>query len=361
VEEEFLTVDLLSRAVIPAAAGVIERAKPVLGDRVGAEFTQMQVEVRTLPGTSAAELHTQLVEGRAAVTAAAARTGVGVVASGAAVLGSVAPVTMLDDERYRHGDAVYRGLHDEITVCSAHVHVEMPDRDQAVLVGNHLRPHLPILVALTANSPYWCGRDTGYASWRTISLQRWPVAGPPPYFTSAAHYDQATDTLLASGALVDKATLFWDIRPSHHLPTLEVRAADIPLTATGTALFAALVRALATRALAAVDHGDPGPRVPGELLRAASWRAARDGLDGDTVNPFDGTRIPAIEHLTTLVDDLAPDLGGDSDLVTTWLDELRATGNGATRQRRAGATGDLTAVVDHLLAHSSEATNSGSA
>lgn len=349
VEEEFLTVDLARRAVTPAAPGIIKRARETLGDRVGAEFTDMQVEARTTPCVTAAELHGQLVEGRAVLASAATEIGVGVIAAGAPVLGCVAPAAVVDDDRHRHGDETYRALHDEITICSAHVHVEVPDRDRAVLVSNHLRPHLPTLIALTANSPYWCGRDTGYASWRTITLQRWSVAGPPPYFTSARHYDQTVESLLTTGALVDEGTIFWDVRPSHHLPTLEIRVADIPLTATETALLAVLVRALVARALTAVEQGDPGPRVSPALLRAAYWRAARDGLDGAAVNLADGTLSPAIDQVDALLDHLP--LGADHDLVHDWWADLRDTGNGAIRQRRAAAGGDLGAVVDRLLTH----------
>ncbi|MFD0534670.1 glutamate-cysteine ligase family protein [Actinomadura luteofluorescens] len=87
--------------------------------------------------------------------------------------------------RYAESLAVYRGLDDEQSICSCHVHVEMPDRERAVQVSNHLRPWLPTLLALAANSPYWAGRDTGHACWRALTWARWPVAGPPPYFASA--------------------------------------------------------------------------------------------------------------------------------------------------------------------------------
>ncbi|MGH3858779.1 carboxylate-amine ligase [Actinokineospora sp.] len=349
VEEEFLVVDPLTRAVVPRAAEVIRRAKASLGDRVAPEITHMQVEVRTEPCVTAAGLHDQLREGRETLAVSAAAAGLAVIASGSAILGSVAPAAMTEGPRQDRGNETFRALHDEVTICAAHVHVEMPDRERALLVGNHLRPHLPTLIALTANSPYWAGRDTGYASWRTLTCARWPVAGPPPFFASEAHYDDVVGALLAAGALVDEGTIFWDIRPSAHLPTLEIRATDTPLTATDTALLAVLVRALAATALRLVERGDPGPRIPAEILRAAYWRAARDGLEGHALDVLTGRLAPAADLVRQSVAYAAAALGPDLGLVTGWLDQLTAGGSGAARQRRAGADGDLVAVVDYLV------------
>ena len=159
------------------------------------------------------------------------------------------------------------------------------------LSSNHLRQYLPTLIALAANSPYWPERDTGYASWRTMVWNRWPVAGPPPYFTSAAHYDELVATLF-DAAPWSMGRIFWDIRPSARFPTIEVRAADVPMTAQQSALLAMLVRALVAGAIAQVDRGDPGPVLPAEMLRLAYWRAARDGLNGHGVDVHTGHWCP---------------------------------------------------------------------
>ncbi|GAA4445288.1 carboxylate-amine ligase [Phytohabitans houttuyneae] len=357
VEEEFLVVDPTSRGVVPEAAAVVDRARERLGERVAGEITKLQVECRTDPCESLDQLYAQLLEGRAELAAAAAGQGLRVVATGSPVLGRHIPPPITEGPRQDKGNATFRGLHDEVCVCAVHVHVELPDRDRAVLVSNHLRPYLPVLIALAANSPYWGERDTGYASWRALSWQRWPVAGPPPHLASAADYDRLVATLLQAGALVDTGTVFWDIRPSAHLPTLEVRVADMPVTAEESALLAALVRALVTVILPAVDAGDPGPVVPAELLRVAYWRAARDGLGGDAVEPDTGRLVPAATLARRLLDTAAPALaGGDLARVTGWLDRLVDGGDGATRQRRAAAAGDgLRGVVDHLIAQTAPA------
>lgn len=364
VEEEFLVVDPVTRAAVPRAEAVLNRATTTLGGRVSGEITKLQLETRTLPCHSLGELLAQLIEARELLSSAAEAEGLRIVATGTPVLGQVVPPPITEGPRQDRGIATFRGLHDEQSVCAMHVHVEVPDRERAVLVSNHLRPYLPTIIALAANSPYWAERDTGYASWRTVAWGRWPVAGPPPYFTSAAHYDELVGVLLEAGGLVDKGTIFWDIRPSSHYPTLEVRAADVPMTAEESALLAALVRALVASVTPAVDRGDPGPVIAGELMRLAYWRAARDGLDGDGIDVYTGRPVPAADLAAGLLQAVRPALEehGDLDLVTGWLRTLVGAGDGAARQRRvATRQGHLAAVVDHLIAQSAPRTPSGPA
>lgn len=353
VEEEFLLVDPVSRAPVAVAAAVAERAAGLLGGgRVGGEITELQLEARTDPCVTADQIHAQLAEGRRAAAAAASASGAAIVASGTPVLGGTIPPPMAPAERADLGNATFRGLHDDLAICALHVHVELPERDLAVMVSNHMRPHLPTLIALTANSPYWAERDTGYASWRTVIWTRWPVAGPPPYFDSAEHYERHVETLLGAGALVDRGTIFWDIRPSAKLPTLEIRIADVPVTAAESAAIAALVRALAVQALRKARQGDPGPRVPGELMRLAYWRAARDGVEGHGVDVFTGALLPAVRLARDLVATARPVLleYGEADRVDGWLSQLEQEGSGAARQRRAAAGPDgLAGVVDYLV------------
>ncbi|MEV4118649.1 glutamate--cysteine ligase [Micromonospora sp. NPDC049645] len=351
VEEEFLVVDAVRGEVVPEAATVVDRARPSLGARVGGEITKLQVETRTDPCRNVDDLDAQLAEGRAAIQNAARSAGLRVIASGSPVLGRAVPPPITEGPRQDRGTATFRGLHDELAICAVHVHVEEPDRDRAVLIGNHLRQHLPVLLTLTANSPYWAERDTGYASWRTVTWGRWPVAGPPPYLTSARQYDDHVDALLAAGALVDHGTIFWDLRLSTKHPTLEVRVADVPVTATESAALAALVRALVVVAGEAVDRGDEGPRLVPELMRLAYWRAARDGMGGDGVDVVTGRLLPAAALAERLVERARPalDEAGDHERVESWLKWLATGGDGATRQRAAAARrGRLTDVVDDI-------------
>jgi carboxylate-amine ligase len=350
IEEEYLVVDPRTRHVAPRAADVLAAATGVAD--VVHEITRFQVEARTPPSADLGELGSQLRTVRKEVAQAARSCGLAVVASGIPPLGDVASPPLTDVPRYLQGRVLYRALQDEITICALHVHVDVPDREHAVYVGNHLRLWLPTLIALSANSPFFGGRDTGYASWRVISWGRWPVAGAPPYFPSYDDYELSLRALKESGALLDPKTVYWDTRPSPSLPTVEIRAADVPLDVSDSLVLIGLVRALVVTALDAVRRGDRGLPVSSEVLRAAYWRAARDGLLGDGLDMRHGTLVPAPVLAGRLLEHVRPALAeaGDLDFVQEGLDRLLRKGSGAMRQRRVHARGhDLTDVVDDLI------------
>lgn len=351
-EEEFLLVDPVSRTLRADAEKVVAEAAGELGGRVGPELTRYQVETRTDPHTSLADLAGQIRSTRRTLARAAARRGVRIVSSGTPVTAPPGPPPLTDDPRYARSAALFRALDDEQIACACHIHVGLPDLATALGVSNHLRPWIPALIALSANSPFWAGRDTGYASWRTTTWGRWPVAGPPPYFESAAHFEDLVGGFLGTGAIMDPGGLYWDVRPSHHLPTLEFRAADATGTADDTVLIAGLVRALAATALRAVEANEPAPRPAPEVLRAACWRAARDGLAGELVDPVTGRPTQALPYVDGLLAHVGPALGqgGDAALVHGHWAHLRRHGGRADAQRAAHRRrGNPDDVVDHLI------------
>ncbi|MEV0112566.1 glutamate--cysteine ligase [Streptomyces sp. NPDC050844] len=352
LEEEYLLVDPVFRKLAPHSVKVVAAAAPELGTRVGTELTRYQVEARTDAHTDLSALAEQVRAMRAAVGVAAEQQGVRAISSGTPVIDEPAPPPVVPDARYRQSVADFRALDDEQTVCACHIHIGLPDHPAGTLrVSNWLRPWLPVLVALLANSPYWAGRDTGYASWRTMVWARWPVAGPPPYFESPAHFDELVGRCVATGAIMDRTALYWDIRPSHHVPTLEVRIADAACAVEDTALLAAVVRALAATALRAIASGEPAPRPEPELLRAACWRAARDGLTGHGVDPLTGRLVPVRTHVQRMLSWIRPALHrhGDLEVVRAGWARLCAEGNGADRQRAVyRRRSNLHDVVDHL-------------
>jgi carboxylate-amine ligase len=352
VEEEFLLVDPVSRLPIAGADAVAERAATSIPGQVSTEFTRFQIEAKTTPCSDSGALSQQLRGLRRTVAEAAAGEGLRIVATGTPVFGDVVPPPINEHPRYARGMRSYGPmLHDEQSICACHVHVQLPDRARAVLVSNHLRPWLPVLVALAANSPYWAGRDTGYSSWRTVTWGRWPVAGPPPYFTSLEEFDDLVADLTTGEVLVDPGTIFWDIRPSARFPTLEIRAADVALTVDESVLLATLVRALVVVSLAAVAAGDPGPEVSAAMLRAAYWRAARDGMEGSGIDVRQRRLVPGRTLVQAMVEHARPGLSGnDAELVDGCLDRLFSTGTGAARQRAAfERRGRFTDVVDYLI------------
>jgi glutamate---cysteine ligase / carboxylate-amine ligase len=335
VEEEFLLVDPHSGAPVPKNAEVAQRA----ADRdveLQLELTTCQVETATGVLDTRDELLREIHRLRRA-TAQAAQD------CGAQLLAVALPPTVptefpiTDKARYRRIAERFGMIAHEQGISGCHVHVAVPDRDTAVHACNWLRPWLPRLLALSANSAIYRNTDTGYASWRSILWARWPSAGPPPQLASAAEYDAELAMMEDAGAMLDDGMVYWDARPSAKFPTVEVRVADVPATAAETALLATVTRAAVMMALTAIDRGDPEVQVSDHVLRAAYWRAARYGLED-----------PRAEF-TDFVDELRPALEalGDYEYVQSEVTRLLHEGNGAMRQRRAwekrGDVGDVVA------------------
>jgi carboxylate-amine ligase len=239
-----------------------------------------------------------------------------------------------------------------------HVHVDIGDDEEGVRVIDGLRPWLPLLTALSANSPYAAGRDTGYASWRQQVWTRWPTSGPAEPFGSAAEYHRVGETMIRLGAALDDGMLYYEARLSSSYPTVEIRVADTCTDVDDAVLVAALARALVETLSAAPVPADP-PRS--DLLRAAWWRAARYGLTADLVHPVTWDLVPAREALRAVAEAVGPALAdaGDTGLVDDGLARLATSGTGARRQRQAfERTGDLQGVVADLVTRTAQAARS---
>ncbi|WP_158852965.1 carboxylate-amine ligase [Saccharothrix deserti] len=347
VEQEFLLVDPDTRRPVPLAESVAQHAGDSLD--VQRELTPFQIEVATPVCATAEELAEQVRLGRTHLAKAAHAAGCRLMAAAVPPIGTLGPPPGTDDRRYRLMEYSHRKIIGGQGVCGMHVHVGVPDRDVAVRVANALRPWLPTLLGLSVNSPIEQGEDTGYASWRSIVWSRWPISGPPPHLASAAEYDRLVSALESTEVLLDTGMVYWDVRPSAQHPTVEVRVSDIPMTAREAVVIAEIIRAFARTA---AESGEP-ERVDDVLLRAAYWRAARDGVDGLAVDPRTGHLVQARERVAELVSWCADALG-DADALSTvedhvaWLD---AHGSGAARQRRAfGASPDARELVDRVLA-----------
>jgi carboxylate-amine ligase len=204
------------------------------------------------------------------------------------------------------------------------------------------------MVALGGNSPFWDGRDTGFASWRTVVFGRWPVSGSPPFFADATEYERRVEALLATGVIPDRHQLYWHARLSEEYPTLEVRTPDVQLDIDSAVTLAGIARALVTTALREGRRGARPVDPPDSILYAAGWHAARHGLTGELVDLRQGTPGQAADVVGALLDHIAPALGelGDTDRVTVGVERLLDRGTGAERQRRAVAEGGLDALLD---------------
>jgi len=335
VEEEFLLSDPDTGEPVALNRAVADLAGQQ-GVDLQLELTSCQVETTSSVASSSAELTAELRRLRRVTADAAAD-------AGARLLAVALPPTVphefpiTDTPRYRKIAERFGMIAHEQGISGCHVHVAVPNRDLAIQVSNRLRPWLPLLLALTANSAVYRNADTGHASWRSVLWARWPSAGPPPYFDSADEYDAAVQMLCDTDVIRDDGMIYWDVRPSANFPTVEVRVADVPATAAETVLFAALVRGCVTTALEDERSGEPEPPLVPYALKAAYWKAARDGLDGTGVDLDSHAAAPALTLLEELVERVRPALeaAGDYDLVTAGVAKVAELGNGAMRQRQA--------------------------
>jgi len=352
VEEEFLLVDPDSWRVTTRADDVLAKLPDELQPRVRHELLSTQIEVSTPVCRKLDELRWWLVHLRLCVAEAAERAGCRLMAAGTGLLDFPGNPPVAPGDRYARMADEFRALVEVQGVCACHVHVGVGDRDLAAAVSNHLRPWLPVLHALSVNSPYADGRDTGYASWRSVMVTRWPSSGPPPWLDSAEHHDRTVADLIAAGAMIDKRMVYWYTRLSPRYPTIEMRTGDVCSTVDETVLVAALTRALVANAIAEVRAGHTAPSPDDVLLQAAHWRAARDGLEGMGVDVLGADVRPAWELVDQLVDRVEPALGahGDREPVEDLVALIRSHGSGAARQRAVyAAHRDVAAVARFLV------------
>ena len=349
VEEEFHTVDVERRQLIPQAGSLLRQLP---ADRFGAELQRSVVETNSRPYVRLIDLAEDLVALRRGVVAAAEPLGLGIVAAGTVPVADLDALKVTPDTRYENMLDEYQALAREQLICGAQVHVDVGDRDLAVAVAHRVAPWLPALLALSASSPFWLGTDTGYASYRTLLWRRWPTTGLMGSFESAADYDRTVADLIRSGVITDPGMIYFDTRPSSHLPTVELRICDACPLVEDVVLLAGLFRALMMLEIAAATAGKPPLPVRAELVRAATWRAARSGLEGELVDPVEGTPFPARRVVERLLMEVRPILEtiGDWALVAELVSMALARGSSAARQRAAFTGGGLHAVVDMLVA-----------
>jgi carboxylate-amine ligase len=352
VEEEFLLLDPRTGANLPVA----ERVMALLGDGVRdqsrLEMRRSMIEMVTDVCADLTDLRAQLSTLRRAAAHAAADADAWLVALGATPVGEP-DVATWSQPRYRAMAQRYGPVALDPAVCGLHIHVGVPDRELAVQVCNHLQVWLPVIRALSGNSPFFQGADTGHASWRAVQLLRWPGIGPTPWFDCADAYDRTVKDLITAGVLLDRQMVYWYARVSPTYPTVEIRVNDVCTDADETVLIAALVRAAVATAINDIRAGHPATRLQECVIAAAHWRSARDGLTHTLIDLRLGRARSAWDLVTEFFAVLSPALlrAGDLDLVVDGLARLRAHGDGAERQREAyRRTGDIQAVLADLAA-----------
>ncbi len=344
VEEELMLVDPESSQVTAVSQSAVPANEAK--EEVAEELFQQQIETSTPPCLRADDLLRALREGRRAVGEAAAAAGARAVALPVPVLDD-APEDITPTPRYRKIQTEFGETSRGTLACGMHIHVEVTSDEEAVRVVDGVRPWLPLLVAIGANSPYWRGRDTGYASWRSQIWSRWPTAGAGEAFGDVSTYRAVSGRMVEWGGALDAGMLYFDVRLAQSYPTVEIRVVDVCTDVEDALLVALLVRALVSTT--AVDRAAAPWRS--DLLSVAGWRAARDGLSHQLVHPVEARLASPRSVFEATVDHLRPALeeAGDLEVVRDSFERLVARGNGATRQRRLfERSGSLRSVVDDL-------------
>src|SRR5512135_673109 len=349
VEEEFHVVDLVTRQVTPRGSQVLAGLPE---GSFAAELQRSVVETNSAVVDGLEDLRGELLAIRHRLVAAAEHVGVGIVSAGSAPLVDPAELGITAGARFARMLADYQLLVREQVICGTQVHVGIGDRDLAVAVARRVSADLPVLLALSTSSPYWLGIDTGYASYRTFVWSRWPTAGPFGGAVNAVEYDALVADLIRTGVISDVGMMYFDVRPSAHAPTLELRLCDACPRVDDVQLIAGLFRALVRRACEDLIADRPPLCIAPELIRATTWRAARAGLEGDLGDLRERLPSPSGQVVRRLIFELRGPLeaAGDWELVTSLADQALRGGSSAVRQRAAyRRRAELSDVVDLLL------------
>ena len=333
IEEEFALLDPHDHRLVPAFERLRDggAADDVLADAIAGELISSEIEIRSGRGTDYEDARRRQHEARRRLFSLAAREGVLLGATGTHPLSDYKDQHVIDTPHYHRVEDGLKYVAWRNNTFSLHVHVGIRGADRAVQVCDRLRPVLPLLLAVSANSPYVDQMDSGLHSARTqIFTKSFPRCGVPDVFGTWAAWGDYVDLLVRTNSIIEFTQLWWSVRPHHDFGTVEVRVCDAQTTGSEADGLAALIVGCVLRAAAEVDAGETPPDLPGRLIEENMWRALRYGLDGRLLD----LQAPVIEEFpaSEALDRLRAWSGADAA-----LPEL----NGAQRQRRmidAGAT-----------------------
>lgn len=355
VEEEYQIVDPATRLLHPYITQVLKgEHRAVRG--LKPELHQSTVEVGTDVCRSADEIRSEIVRLRRSVADLAAEHGLAIVAAGTHPISSWMDSLITPVDRYLGLEEDLQDLARRNLIFGTHVHVGVEDREFLVDTMKVVRYFLPHLLALSASSPFWMGRNTGLRSYRTVVWRPFPRSGMPPGFDSWDDYQHLVATLVRGNSMEDPSKIWWDVRPSHFYPTLEFRICDMGTRVDEVVCLAALVQALVAKLWRLRQENLTFRTYSWALLQENKFRAARYGLDGCLIDLGKGVEVPTKEMILELldfVDDVVDELGVRRDVA--YARRILEEGSSAQRQLRVyEETGSLEAVVDHLAAESLE-------
>ncbi|HKQ60840.1 MAG TPA: carboxylate-amine ligase [Candidatus Polarisedimenticolaceae bacterium] len=356
VEEEYQIVHPATRELTSYIQEFLDQGRVVLKDQIKPEFLQSQVEVGSRICHDIDEVRQEIVRLRRAIWEMAEREGLRVVAASTHPFSSWTTQEVTHGERYTKHAQDMADVARQMLVFGMHVHIGIEDPELRIDVMNQVRYFLPHLLALSTSSPFWHGRDTGLKSYRSIILGNLPRAGIPPTFRSWSDYQEFVDTLVATGCIEEPTRIWWDMRPSPKYPTLELRFADIGTRVDEAVCLAALMLGLVTK-LIKLRHANLSWRhYHRSLISESKWRAVRYGVDGNLIDFGKRAEVPLrrlVPEMLQWIDDVVDELGIRRDV--EYANTILREGTSADRQLKVyGRTGNLEAVVDHLIAETRE-------
>ncbi len=360
VEEEYQLVELPSGQLAPRCKPILKRASHGALAHLQHELHLEQIEMASPILTSTAEIRGCLLDTRRAISRAASQYDSALASAGTNPLPAPHTSHFTPVARYQDMAQRFQMLARELLIFGLHVHIDMPDRELGVQVMNHVRGWLPLLQAMSANSPYWNGEDTGYASYRRELWVQWPTSGIPLFFRDFEEHQQCMHTLINAGVIRDETHIYWDLRLPAKVATIEFRVFDAQTEVEDTLALVAVTRALVMRSELAVHRGEAAPPLLPQLLRAAMWQAARYGMSHRLIDPFAGLQVAATQHLDQLLAHVREplDVLADTDRVMRFCQRLKTAGAPAERQRRvlqASADGLASVVRDVVTRTAAEA------
>ncbi len=352
IEEEFQTIDPETRDLRSHIdMEIIAKGKTILLEAVKPEMHQSVIEVGTGICKDIKEAKEQIYGFRRELCALAKQNGLRLAASGTHPFADWRNQQIYPDQRYAEIVEDMKMVARANLIFGLHVHVGVEDRETAIHLMNAARYFLPHILALSTNSPFWLGMDTGLKSYRCKVFDKFPRTNIPDYFPSYGEYESFVNLLVQTNCIDNAKKIWWDIRPHPHFPTLEFRVCDIPMRAEETIAIAALIQATVAK-LYKLHAANTGFRLYRRaLIMENKWRALRYGIEGKLIDFGKGTEVPLkdlmYEYLH-LIDDVVDELGSREEI--NHVHKILEQGSGADRQLRVfRETGDLSKVVDFII------------
>ena len=352
IEEEYQTIDPVTRDLRShLEAEILEKGKLLLKERVKAEMHQSVVEVGTGICRDIQEARNDVTELRHGIIQLARNNGLRLAAAGTHPFADWRNQEIYPDERYHTIVQDLKMVARANLIFGLHVHIGVEDRETAIQIMNAARYFVPHILALSTNSPFWLGMDTGLKSYRCKVFDKFPRTNIPDYFPSYGEYESFVNLLIRTNCIDNAKKIWWDIRPHPNFPTLEFRCCDVPMRVDETIAIAALIQATVAK-LYKLYSANQGFRLYRRaLIMENKWRALRYGLEGNLIDFGKKSEVPLrvlMDEYLEFVDDVVDELGSRKEL--EYIHEILRNGSGADRQLRVyRETGDFHRVVDYII------------